>query len=1792
MPKPSKSSATSGTRKKHARKAGGDSEPPELSQPVKSKPSKKQIKKGLAPPPKKTYIPPSKLKPTAHEVDPLDGLDSLLPSELVLILKRLGKKDAITKSRALEELENWIQEAKNEKIEYVKSDSLVNMLPVWLYRYPALSIHASRKIRHLAAAIQALLIEFPRVRTEIVSFMDYGGSESGITRVLGCWCLSRWDVDRSVGLKSQRSWTRIILSEQPRDVDDESSNKPSYIILDINRMVNDLLPFLITSVMDPAATHLALYPSAPHAIPPNFQAHHSQSKTLPRYKPPVEFSSKSEEDQESAEDRNARIRISALNALSWIISEPVHFFIEVIVTDYVGTSQPLPSLSAILLPLFSSPTFWSILYYSDNAPYLPQQEDSDPLTHFGTNQPAVRRAGWGVVNNLFADPGLSRLLAWINKPDLRHATLSEDSALRLISFVILRSAFVEPDPLVKSTMWEPFLVYITKVDNAWILSSEYGRSQHAALEDNSDNEQGPEASQVKFNDIPMPYVEFQSFLSLGCNGSPLQGYPTVLVILSTIPQEILPLTIDALSGFFDALWSAIDGQALVSLSSERIKASHAFIEAWSECLLWITGRLIKGSSPSPSATEGNVPKDIIANTLVDTQFKRLFSDLWGNLRVDAEVVGQTLANTLQKLELTSSGLLGTAWLHVSEHLQSNMEDSEKRVPEQILSFFASLYHHSKASSVIQTNIEDLITGSAIDAVSRWTSTIQEEGYSANEEVPKPDKHRESLRALLEHFGEILKTNAKFIEMFNDLITAFPIAFASEPSLVLAYLKHTNPERRVTIWTNVLQILGCSSLLSIQSKMSLLNSFIHSDQTVLQTLHEPDGQGLLTLIDQIMDEALTGDQPSLDLIVTLLRQPKPFITMDAVHSLISSTVIALDYQLQPMIRGSSPSIEILTSSLRLLLELGEVLPVDDLPAPIKENTLPHLFVLGFILPDCRSFEEAEEVIMNLAKRLWEIWHSRADSSIRNAVLLNTKRCLKDLITDTRSKPQPINVLESLKYLDIGTDFQDVLPTEEEYLLLLSNTPSEPIDKSLAVLDFFVSCSQASTLQGSDYDQFGFSPYARAVKALLYVVQVDRQFARSNIWTLQHIITLANFATEALRMPHITHPVFFNQQITTPDLKEIVQASHLISAYILASAAETSSWHIDVVNAVSQNRISKQLDPIGQFVYSLCQQTQETDTYRESSVLYKVLQHILPNADKTAADKWVDLTRQIEPQAFRTSLVISRAISEFASESQKLDRLRNELASKLSAVSPSKANTNGVRLLRGLAAVAPHPDSDVIFLPQQRAVYVVQTLQTWFGSDEDMNDAVECDATLVVYYLALLLQTVQGSHWEFILDLLENNLEESLVLLSRSLQLTNLLLDITKSNKYLRELWSERSKTIFGLVRNLLEAPTGFLQNAPVSACREQALSLVQELPTSLVDRNTLSSMCHLLKDSSVENQKLAYFLLQQAAFKRTEHLVVEAAVDTQENEATIVLPQELLSLLQTNVGLDTSVIRNEEALSYLLSWMLCFDLFVDASLKVKTAYIDHMRELDLIGLYFLPNVLGILDVASNTQAFKLDHWTTDEYWLPMYDADVPYSLQLLAAHVYYRGLLTVPSLIRTWWEDLKDRQLSSAIASYTSTYFSPVLVASEFIHLNPTKRAEAGEEPLGDDTFKVKIAQAINEVTATFLVDEQQMEIGVKLPAGYPLRTIEVKPIKRVGVHEKTWRRWLFAVQQVITTHNGRIVDGLVLFKKTANLHFEGQAECAICYSHARLAGIGSTQVACTSGSIRVTLQVVLYVDPT
>lgn len=122
------------------------------------------------------------------------------------------------------------------------------------------------------------------------------------------------------------------------------------------------------------------------------------------------------------------------------------------------------------------------------------------------------------------------------------------------------------------------------------------------------------------------------------------------------------------------------------------------------------------------------------------------------------------------------------------------------------------------------------------------------------------------------------------------------------------------------------------------------------------------------------------------------------------------------------------------------------------------------------------------------------------------------------------------------------------------------------------------------------------------------------------------------------------------------------------------------------------------------------------------------------------------------------MILASITSYASEPLKLDRYRNELAANVTGIKAKDSCTIGLRLLRLLCAVAPNPDSDIIFLPQHRAVNVMRTCQMWIAEgDEDDSEDLESAMTLIFKHLAPILQNVPGSHWEFIWDVIESNLE---------------------------------------------------------------------------------------------------------------------------------------------------------------------------------------------------------------------------------------------------------------------------------------------------------------------------------------------------------------------------------------------------------------------------------------------------
>lgn len=93
----------------------------------------------------------------------------------------------------------------------------------------------------------------------------------------------------------------------------------------------------------------------------------------------------------------------------------------------------------------------------------------------------------------------------------------------------------------------------------------------------------------------------------------------------------------------------------------------------------------------------------------------------------------------------------------------------------------------------------------------------------------------------------------------------------------------------------------------------------------------------------------------------------------------------------------------------------------------------------------------------------------------------------------------------------------------------------------------------------------------------------------------------------------------------------------------------------------------------------------------------------------------------------------------------------------------------------------------------------------------------------------------------------------------------------------------------------------------------------------------------------------------------------------------------------------------------------------------------------------------------------------------------------------------------------------------------MLISKELQPLRDQQNTVKKPDPLAEDPLSIKVASSVNEVKAVYSIDDQALELTVRLPSDYPLSPVDIRDSKRVGVTENTWRAWMLAVQQVIST---------------------------------------------------------------
>lgn len=58
-------------------------------------------------------------------------------------------------------------------------------------------------------------------------------------------------------------------------------------------------------------------------------------------------------------------------------------------------------------------------------------------------------------------------------------------------------------------------------------------------------------------------------------------------------------------------------------------------------------------------------------------------------------------------------------------------------------------------------------------------------------------------------------------------------------------------------------------------------------------------------------------------------------------------------------------------------------------------------------------------------------------------------------------------------------------------------------------------------------------------------------------------------------------------------------------------------------------------------------------------------------------------------------------------------------------------------------------------------MLQALQKWIEENDELDEEIESQFSELFVNVAPIIQTVSGAHWDFIMDVIESNLEVSLV-----------------------------------------------------------------------------------------------------------------------------------------------------------------------------------------------------------------------------------------------------------------------------------------------------------------------------------------------------------------------------------------------------------------------------------------------
>jgi hypothetical protein len=259
-----------------------------------------------------------------------------------------------------------------------------------------------------------------------------------------------------------------------------------------------------------------------------------------------------------------------------------------------------------------------------------------------------------------------------------------------------------------------------------------------------------------------------------------------------------------------------------------------------------------------------------------------------------------------------------------------------------------------------------------------------------------------------------------------------------------------------------------------------------------------------------------------------------------------------------------------------------------------------------------------------------------------------------------------------------------------------------------------------------------------------------------------------------------------------------------------------------------------------------------------------------------------------------------------------------------------------------------------------------------------------------------------------------------------------------------------------------------------------------------------------------------------------------------------LPGRIMSLLQKmGNGFDGVDDPKVLATGDLLAWVITLDI-LDVAGSADTRNRSHIssfiHKTESLGhIMKLALKEADLDVGRNEDIFAcVDTDCSDDFLI-----------EQLAMLVVFRTVESLPTLVKTWYNDDCPHFLKQRLSSFVENTVAPRTLQRQLLKIrNATSSGE----------MTVSGSCVSREIIATYQQDECQLSVMIRMPSTFPLRNVEVDLGKTMGIPESRWRRWALQIMLMLNSQDGSILDALLLWKQNVDKEFEGVEPCPVCYS--------------------------------